>query len=430
MAFTLSDWIRWYLSIHPDELVWISLPLLLLDAPRYTLGIAIMWAMDVLKELGQRLTGRAEPAAFQHCPTVCVVVAGLNEAETLPHTLASLWGTYPKMEVVIVDDGSTDGMTRVAKQFQIGKSGVTVLRKPRRGGKSSALNFALPFTNAEIIVCVDGDSNLNETSIWEIVQPFADPRVAAVSGTVLARHPFHNLVTWMQASEYLRSIFLGRRLAARLNLLGIVSGAFGAYRRDALRRIGGWDVGPGEDGDLSLRLRKIGYRIAFAPYAQCFTNPPTSVWALIRQRRRWEWAVVTFECRKHVDMANLWNRNFRFSNLVLLVDRWLYNIVFQVLFWAYIIWCIANPSPHLVYQFAFYYFAYLLLEAIQIAFVFYYSNRRLRDLLISLVFPLMPIYQLVHRLVATWSVLEEMVTRRSFRDTFVPAHVRRVTWHW
>src|SRR5207248_1453281 len=81
---------------------------------------------------------------------------------------------------------------------------------------------------------------------WEIVQPFADPRVGAVSGTVVARAPFARLVTWLQAFEYLRCIFLGRMFASRLDILGIVSGAFGAFRADALRRLGGWDVGPGE----------------------------------------------------------------------------------------------------------------------------------------------------------------------------------------
>jgi cellulose synthase/poly-beta-1,6-N-acetylglucosamine synthase-like glycosyltransferase len=113
-----------------------------------------------------------------------------------------------------------------------------------------------PFARAEIIVCVDTDSHLQPHAIWEIVQPLADPEVGAVAGTVLARNAETNLCTWLQAAEYLRTIFVGRMLSSRLGVLGIVSGAFGAFRREAVERLKGWDVGPGEDGDLVLRLRR------------------------------------------------------------------------------------------------------------------------------------------------------------------------------
>ena len=181
---------------------------------------------------------------------------------------------------------------------------------------------------------MDGDSHLEPAAIWEIVQPFSDPEVGAVSGAVLARNQDTNLCTWLQSYEYLRCIFVGRMFAARMDVLGVSSGAFGAYRRTALRRVMGWDVGPGEDGDLTLRLRKAGYRIAFTPYAQCFTNLPTSWIRLLKQRRRWEWAAVTFECRKHVDMGNCFSPNFRLSNLAVLLDRWIFNVLSVYALWG------------------------------------------------------------------------------------------------
>jgi biofilm PGA synthesis N-glycosyltransferase PgaC len=167
------------------------------------------------------------------------VIAGPDEADTLLHTMESLLGTYPRMEIVIVDDGSTDEMSEIAQRYAREHSSVLALRKPHRGGKSSALNFALPFTRAEIVVCVDGDSRVSPTAVWEVVQPFADPEVGAVSATVVARNPFDRLVTWLQALEYRRNIFLGRMFAERLGILGIISGAFGAYRRDAIQRLHG-----------------------------------------------------------------------------------------------------------------------------------------------------------------------------------------------
>ncbi|MCA9262611.1 MAG: glycosyltransferase [Planctomycetales bacterium] len=436
----LTDWIHWLSSIRTNELILLVLPLLLLDGPRYTLGMVGLWMWDFVDLLKQRFWpqlwleqsgwGEHSTNTFDYCPEVCVIVAGLNEAETVGHTLESMRDTYPRMEIVVVDDGSDDNMTEVARAFAEQNAGVMVLSRKFRGGKSSALNYALPFTQAEIIVCVDGDSHLQENAIWEIVQPFVDPQVAAVSGTVVARNPFVNATTWLQALEYLKTIFLGRMLASRLNMLAIVSGAFGAYRREPLARTAGWDVGPGEDGDLSLRLRKMGYRIVFAPYAQCLTNLPTSFWRLIKQRRRWEWAIVTFECRKHIDLVNIFSSNFRWSNLFLVLDRWLFGIVLQVALIAYIIYAIANPPAELLLQLSIQYACFVVLEYVQLAVILYYSLNRRRDAIVGLIAPVMPFYHLFQRFVSLYAVIEEMVSRRSFRDTFVPEHVRDVTWHW
>jgi cellulose synthase/poly-beta-1,6-N-acetylglucosamine synthase-like glycosyltransferase len=425
----LSDWIHWLSSKQPDELAWALLPLLLLDAPRYCLAGILLCAWDACRDLVALLRG-GQAAALSHQPSVCVVLAGLNEADTVGSTLESVWGSYPNLEIIVVDDGSTDGMAQVAEQFAVTHAGVLVLRKTHRGGKSSALNFALPFARAEIVVCVDTDSHLATNAIWEIVQPFADERVGAVAGTVLARNARKNVCTWLQAAEYLRTIFVGRMLSSRLGVLGIVSGAFGAFRRTAIERLKGWDVGPGEDGDLVLRLRKAGWRIVHAPYAQCLTNLPTSWWRLFKQRRRWEWAVITFECRKHVDMANVFSPNFRWSNLGLLVERWVFSIAMTIGFFAYLIWLAAQDWRLLVYVLLTNYAAYLLMEIVQWLTVLYYSLDRRRDLVLAACAPLMPLYFFFLRFATLVAIIEETFWRRSFDDNFVPERVRRVTWRW
>lgn len=424
------DWILWLSSRPLDQLWQICIPLLLLDGTRYAIGASLLFAGD----FARRLIGWSDPdhdrGEYEFCPSVCVVVAGLNEAASIGQTLDSLWGTYPRMEIIIVDDGSSDGMSQVARSFAATHAGVRVLRKPVRGGKSSALNFALPFAAAEIIVCVDGDSHLAENAIWEVVQPLADPAVGAVSACVLARNPFARMVTWMQAFEFLRNIFVGRMIAAKLGMLGIISGAFGAYRREALVRLQGWDVGPGEDGDMTLRLRKAGYTVEFAPYAQCFTSLPTSWRKLWRQRRRWQWAVITLECRKHVDLANPLNANFRMSNLCLLADRWLYDVALSYIAWGYMIWLCFHWHDDLWKLFLLYFVMYVISESVQAAVFLYFSNQRRRDARIALVAPLMPFYHATLRLVTLIAITEEIFTRRSYRDGFVPQRVRDATWHW
>jgi cellulose synthase/poly-beta-1,6-N-acetylglucosamine synthase-like glycosyltransferase len=426
----IQHWLYWVSNLSTMELIWLLAPVLTMDAPRYALGTLAVWFCDFCEHFSNVVMGKDETREFENQPRCCAIVAGLNEADSLAQTLHSLDGSYPDLQIVVVDDGSTDGMTEVASAFARTHPNTTVVRKPERGGKSSALNAALPFTDAEILVCVDSDSHLGEGAVWEIVQPFVDPNVAAVSGTVLVRNPFINLLTWVQALEYYRCIFLGRMFTSRLGILGIVSGAFGAYRREAILQVGAWDVGPGEDGDLTLRLRRAGYEVVFAPYAQCFTNPVQKMLPLSNQRRRWEWAVITLECRKHIEMANPFRKDFRLSNFIMILDRWFYGIALQYAFLAYLIWLAFNPHPFVLHQALLFYITYLILEVLQLMVLLFYCDQRLRILTIGLVFPLMPFYYVWMRFVTIWAITEELVHRRSYKDNFVPERVRNVTWHW
>ena len=413
-----------------DELAWLLLPLLLFDLPRYFLGTLMLWCADVVHVLGDWALGRRDDPAYTYQPSVCVVIAGLNEGPSLRGNLDRLVGSYPDLQIIVVDDGSSDGMTQVGHDFARLHDSVLVLTK-RRGGKSSAMNFALPFARAEVVIVVDADSHLAPNAIWEIVQPLADPRVGAVSGNVLVRNEFQHLVTRLQGLEYQRSIFLGRMISDRLNLLGIASGAFVAIRRTALRHVRGWDVGPGEDEDSTLRLRKVGYQVAFAPYAECWTDAPTTWRALVRQRRRWEWAVVTFGLRKHIDMVNVLSPAARPENVLLLLERWLFNLFCPIVFWVWLIWwCLVGWPERIPNVCLLYYLLHLAMETANWLILLNYSAHRLRDLRLGIVLPLMPFYQLIQRCVTTWAIVEETFTRRSYRDGFVPEHVREATWHW
>jgi poly-beta-1,6-N-acetyl-D-glucosamine synthase len=184
--------------------------LLLTDTPRYALTKIYLCGRDWLTHTWRWLRGQDEVARFSHCPSVCAIVAGYNEADTIASTLASLWQTYPKLEIIIVDDGSKDAMAANARRFAANHAGVMVLSRPDRGGKSSAMNFALRYTQAEVIVVIDADSELGPNALWEIVQPLRNERVGAVAGSVVVRNPFASLATWFQAYEYVSTIFVGR----------------------------------------------------------------------------------------------------------------------------------------------------------------------------------------------------------------------------
>ncbi len=412
-------------------MLWTFLPFILFDGLRYTVTMSGMVLLDYCRDTFRSIVGPAKTQEFDYCPSVAVMIVGLNEGDTIECALQSIYGTYPRLEIFVVDDGSSDGMAGKALRFARSHRGVTVLSRQERGGKSSAMNMPLPMIKSEIVVVIDSDSHLAEGTIWQIVQPFKDPQVGAVSGCVSARNPFVSLATFLQAFEYRRSIFVGRIFLSRLDILGIVSGALGAFRKDALDRVGGWDVGPGEDGDLTIKLRKCGYRIVFKPEASCLTNTPTNWWALIRQRRRWEWAAITFECRKHVDIGNPFARHFQFRDFIMAAERWLFNFVLVytgVFFWVYLL--LFFSIREIAFTVATFYVVYLMCELIQVLMLLYYSPNRRSDLLLGLAVPLMPAYYAVQKCVTCWAITEELLFRRSFRDNFVPKRVREATWHW
>jgi len=434
----LTEWLYWLQSIPRAELLQVLIVLILVDAPRYALCCTSIVLFDLVRDVARALvpSWRKKPVWDPHTPSVCVLIAGHNEASTIESTVGSLWGTYPRMEVIVIDDGSTDGMAEAAQRFAHTHEGVRVLSRNERGGKSSALNWGLSYTKAEIVVSVDADSHLMPNAIWEIVQPFVDPDVGAVSATLRAWNPFANLATWMQAYEYRQSIFLGRMIEARLNVLAIVSGAFGAFRRDILKdQLQGWDVGPGEDGDLTLKIRKSKRRIAVAPKAVCLTNVPTKWTGLFRQRLRWDRSIITLS-RKHFRMAFLTGKRVTASDWWLLLDQWFFNVICPYMFWAWVIQTavsyVADPmaSINTFYLLFLLYLCQLGLEVLQVLALFFYTKTPRQDLIICSMLPFAPLYRIFLKAATATAITQELLFRKSYRDNFVPKRVREATWHW
>ncbi len=426
----LVEWQYWLSSLRPDQLWSVLGFALFVDGPRYAFCTFLMSIVDAFYVVWDWLLGRREPTEYEYCPTIALLLVGHNEGDSIEAGLLSVWGRYPRMEIIVVDDGSSDDMAANARRFAHDHQGVLVLSRDERGGKSSALNWALAYTRAEIVLCVDTDSHLSDTSLWEIVQPFTDPTVGAVSACVEARNSLDNLCTWMQAYEYRQTIYLGRLLQERLGMLAIVSGAFGAFRRSLLEQVGAWDVGPGEDGDVTLRIRKAGYCVAVAPRATCLTDVPTEWFRLFKQRCRWDRTVVTFECRKHLDLSFFWYANFRWSNLGMMLERWFFNVVCVYTFWGYAYWLTFVFSGDLLNLLILLYLMQIGLETVQFLLLLCYSYSPGRDLCTAAVLPFYPLYQVFLKAADLVAVTEELFFRKSRDDNFVPLRVREATWHW
>lgn len=220
-------------------------------------------------------------------PSVAVIVPCYNEATTVAATCDSLLALdYPKekLEVILIDDGSTDGTAGAMQRFA-GHPQVRIVRK-ENGGKHTALNAGIALTQAEIIGCLDADSFVETDALREIIPCFAAAKVAAVTAAMSVHKP-ENLLQEMQNAEYIFGITL-RHSMASINGLYVTPGPFSFYRRAVLAELGGFRYGhQTEDMEMALRIQQAGYHIENAPYARVYTKAPSSVPGLIKQRTRW-----------------------------------------------------------------------------------------------------------------------------------------------
>jgi cellulose synthase/poly-beta-1,6-N-acetylglucosamine synthase-like glycosyltransferase/peptidoglycan/xylan/chitin deacetylase (PgdA/CDA1 family) len=218
-------------------------------------------------------------------PPATVVVPAFNEAVGIEATVRSLVEShYADFEVIVVDDGSTDGTAE--KVEDLGLPGVTVVRQPN-GGKPSALNTGIARARGEVIVMVDGDTVFEPQTLGWVVQPFADPSVGAVSGNTKVGNRRGLLGAW-QHIEYVLGFNLDRRMYDLLRCMPTVPGAIGAFRREALEAVGGVsDDTLAEDTDLTMAINRAGWRVAYEERARAWTEAPASLGPLWRQRYRW-----------------------------------------------------------------------------------------------------------------------------------------------
>jgi cellulose synthase/poly-beta-1,6-N-acetylglucosamine synthase-like glycosyltransferase len=272
-------------------------------------------------------------------PRVSVIVVGHNEVDSLEACVRSLREqSLEGFEIVIVSDGSTDGMARLANRLVRQGFADHALSTDLRGGKSSGLNLAVRAARGDIIVNVDCDCSYDRFAIANIIAPLSDPAVGAVTGDIIPRNSHASLIARFQEIEYLMTISVGKRVGNALDQIVCVSGAFGAFRRKALNQVGGLDVGGGEDLDLTLRLRQAGWRTEFAENATCYTDVPAKAWPFIRQRFRWERDSIWLRYRKHLRLMDPRSERFRLSEAFHQWDFLLFSVAGAVIFPCYIVW--------------------------------------------------------------------------------------------
>lgn len=253
------------------------------------LFIAIFFESFVLVTLLSKpaRAARMQIARDAATPSVAVIIPCWNEASTIAATCESALALhYPKdkLEVILVDDGSTDTTPEIMARFAENPQ-VRVIRK-ENGGKHTALNAGIAHTNAELIGCLDADSFVEPEALREVISRFGDPHTVAVTAAMSVHKP-ENFLQHMQSAEYSFGITL-RHTFASVGGLYVTPGPFSFYRRDVIEKLGGFRYGhQTEDMEMALRIQKAGYGIENAPRARVYTNAPATIGALLKQRTRW-----------------------------------------------------------------------------------------------------------------------------------------------
>jgi cellulose synthase/poly-beta-1,6-N-acetylglucosamine synthase-like glycosyltransferase len=272
-------------------------------------------------------------------PPIAIVVPAHNEQAFIVDSVRALSGlTYPDLEIIVVNDGSSDNtLARLKVAFQLRSarllyfpeiptarvretyksdvdSRLLVLDKESAGSKSDAINAGLNAASSPFVCVVDADSILEKESLLRIMAGvFSDSQdVVAAGGIVRVLNgckvsggelrqinlPRRSIET-MQVVEYLRAFLIGREAWAYFKALPIISGAFGIFRTDLVRQVKGFRAHAiGEDFDLVVRMHRLlqekkkEYQIAFVPDPTCWTEVPSDLRSLARQRARWHKGLI------------------------------------------------------------------------------------------------------------------------------------------
>ncbi|MBY8340230.1 glycosyltransferase [Streptomyces sp. KC 17012] len=260
-------------------------------------GVAVMGRFGMMVVLARRHYRQRNKRRFSWGPPVTrpvsVIVPAYNEKECIANTLESLSRSTHPIEVIVVDDGSTDGTSEIAREAAnaLGMTNVRVIRQ-ENAGKPAALNHGVRSASCDIVVMMDGDTVFEPDTVRHLVQPFADPEVGAVAGNAKVGNRNTLIGAW-QHIEYVMGFNLDRRMYDLLRCMPTIPGAIGAFRREAVLQVGGMSEDTlAEDTDITIAMHRAGWRVVYQEHARAWTEAPGSLKQLWSQRYRWSYGTM------------------------------------------------------------------------------------------------------------------------------------------
>lgn len=332
--------------------------------------------------------------------------------------------TYPgHIELIPVVDGASQNQDtlNVIRDFKLDRSlypnrTLKAIPKWQRGGRVSSLNAGLQAASGEIVLALDGDTSFDNNTVSVLVRHFEDPNVPAVSGSLRVRNAKTSLVTRIQELEYFLSIHTSKVGLSEWNTVNNISGAFGAFRKDFLQHIGGWDTHSAEDLDITLRIKSYfgrqPYRIPFEPEAIGHTDAPITLREFLMQRLRWDGDLFFLYIRKHAH--SITPRLLGWPNfLMTLFAGFFFQLVLPFMIVIYsVAMLILIPIPMVIVLTVFVYVLYLIMTIIiYLIGLMLVSERRRQDLRMLAVVPIFPLFMFGLRCWGVVCILNEVFRR-------------------
>ncbi|MUL08993.1 glycosyltransferase family 2 protein [Aliivibrio fischeri] len=404
------------------ELIFILFPIMILiEMPLFILVASgvLRWSVN-LSEL-----------EATSCPSISFIITCYGEGEAISETIDTLVEQiYPnKIEILVVVDGAKQNADTYqaalygAKKHQHKQMRtVKVIAKWQRGGRVSTLNAGLSEAKNDLVINVDGDTSFDNNMAWEMAKQFSDPNVLASGGALRVRNWDANLLTRMQSLEYMMSMQTGKTGMSNWGVLNNISGAFGAFRIEVIKRVGGWDTHTAEDLDLTMRLKQYkgrhpNSRLAFTPHSVGHTDAPDTLKILLMQRLRWDGDLLFLFLRKHkqgLSPSLLGWGNFVYT----LVYGVIQNVVLPLLMALFSLYvCLSYPITFVLSMLLFIYLIYITFIVLTFSiYIGLVSERPKEDIKLSIWLPLYPIYAFFMRLITAFSMVNE-ITRRSHEES-------------
>lgn len=266
-----------------------------------------------------------------YTPFISIIIPAYNEGINLKTSVDSLLSlNYPNYELIIVNDGSKDNTKEVGESLVGMRNGktsvvkVSLINKPN-GGKAKALNAGIQYSEADFVVCMDGDSVLTPDTLKNAISHFVDPDVGAVAGNVKIANR-KKWLTDLQALEYVEGLNLARSAQGHLRMVNIIPGPIGMFRKEALQDVGFYSSDTfAEDADLTLKILAVGWKVNYEPNSQALTEAPVKLHQLLKQRYRWTRGILQ-AMRKH--RKYLTNPTLNFNNTLVL-----WGMLYESLLW-------------------------------------------------------------------------------------------------
>ncbi|KPG95559.1 N-acetylglucosaminyltransferase [Pseudomonas sp. RIT-PI-q] len=398
----------------------------------FELPLMIMVLLGVLRWFTRRRTHVPKISVYR--PKVSCIITCYSEGMDVQTTLLSLCEqTYAgHIEMIPVVDGATVNQPTLSavRSFYVDpqlypRRHLRPIAKWQRGGRVSSLNAGLSLASGEIVMALDGDTSFDNNMVGAIVRHFEDPSVPAVAGSLRVRNVWASWVTAMQSLEYLLSIHMSKIGLAEWNLVNNVSGAFGAFRRSFLVKIGGWNTHTAEDLDLTLRIKSYfkrhDLRIPFEPEAVGHTDAPATLKQFLMQRLRWDGDLFFLYIRKHnhnISPNLLGWRTF----LMILLTGFFFQLVLPFLIFSYTLLALfILPGKTLLFLFVLIYLLYLMITALLFTvMIVMVSDRPRQDMILGLLVPVFPLFMLLLRCWSAVAMLNEMFRRGHEESSMAP----------